>query len=100
MLPTLLFKRGELHTRPLVKSPTLSASILCVAADAKIGLHQSRDDITLQALRGKGVLMTSVGEIALEAGVFAYIPAHLPHMITATEDLALLLTISHPASEG
>jgi quercetin dioxygenase-like cupin family protein len=48
--------------------------------------------VTVTVIEGRGILTLDGREVALEPGVFVYMPAHTPHSLQALENLAFLHT--------
>ena len=69
-------------------------SLFCLAATTEISEHTSTRDATLQVIEGTGVLTLNDKNIALETGIFIFMPANAPHALKADSNLAFILTLS------
>ncbi|KAF3891253.1 cupin domain-containing protein [Tolypothrix bouteillei VB521301] len=80
-------------SKVLIKDKTCQYTLFCLAADTEISEHTSTRNATINVIQGKGFLTLSGEEIALEPGVFVFMPANAPHALKATDNLAFLLTL-------
>jgi quercetin dioxygenase-like cupin family protein len=78
--------------KPLVKDEQTSFSLLCLTAGTKISEHTVPRPVSVTVIEGRGVLTLGEREIALQPGVFVYMPAKTPHALQASENLAFLHT--------
>lgn len=80
-------------SKVLLKTNFCQYTLFCLAVRTEISEHTSTRNATVQVLAGRGVLTLSGKAIALEPGVFVFMPANAPHALQADEDLAFLLTL-------
>lgn len=71
-------------------------SLFCLAAGTEISEHTSARNATVQVLEGTGSLTLDGATIPLVPGTFVFMVANAPHAVTATENLAFLLSLSSP----
>ncbi|MDV2997037.1 MAG: hypothetical protein N4J56_006742 [Chroococcidiopsis sp. SAG 2025] len=76
----------------LVNSGSDRFSVVCLTARTALPEHTTRRNVSIIVLEGRGILTLEGREIALEPGVFVYLPANAPHALQATENLAFLHT--------
>lgn len=81
-------------SKVLLKLPTAQYTLFCLAAGTDIAEHTSTRNAVVQVLEGRGILTLEGQAIALEPGVFVFMPAHAPHALKADDNLAFLLTLS------
>lgn len=81
-------------SKALLKLPTCQYTLFCLAAGTDIAEHTSTRNAVVQVLEGHGILTLAGQEIALEPGVFVFMPANAPHALRADDNLAFLLTLS------
>jgi len=67
--------------KALAKDEQNSFSLLCLTAGTKIPEHTAPRNVSLTVIEGRGVLTLAGREIALQPGVFVYIPANAPHAL-------------------
>jgi quercetin dioxygenase-like cupin family protein len=82
----------------LVKDNFCQYTLFCLAATTEISEHTSARNATVHVIEGRGILTLSGQDIALEPGVFVFMPANAPHALKAEENLAFLLTLSEKPS--
>lgn len=82
----------------LLKDAYCQYTLFCLASGTEISEHTSTRNAAIQVLDGQGVLTLEGRNIALEPGVFVFMPANAPHALQATSHLAFLLTLSAPAA--
>ncbi|PMB51502.1 cupin [Fischerella thermalis CCMEE 5201] len=78
----------------LLQDNACQYTLFCLAANTEISEHTSTRNVTINVIAGQGLLTLSGEEIALEPGVFVFMPANAPHALKAQENLAFLLTLS------
>lgn len=76
----------------LVKHEQNNFSLVCLTAGTQIPEHTAARNVSVTVILGSGCLTLAGDEIALEPGVFVYMPANTPHALYATENLAFLHT--------
>lgn len=78
----------------LMKDKDCQYTLFCLAATTEISEHISTRNATINVIEGRGLLTLSGQVIALEPGIFVFMPANSPHALKAEENLAFLLTLS------
>ena len=78
----------------LLKDQACQYTLLCLAPNTEISEHKSTRNATVNVIEGRGLLTLSGQDIALETGVFVFIPANAPHSLRSEDKLAFLLTLS------
>jgi len=88
------YPQAGVLSKVLVKDSCCQYTLFCLAVGTEISEHTSTRNATINVLEGRGVLTLEGQDIALEAGVFVFMPANAPHALKAEENLAFLLTLS------
>ncbi|MBE7383345.1 MAG: cupin domain-containing protein [Leptolyngbya sp. SIO1E4] len=94
----LEYPQSGVLSQIIVKDETCQYSLFCLAADTEISEHTATRNATIHVIDGSGVLTLNGKKIALEPGVFIFMPAHAPHALETTSNLAFILTLSSPNS--
>lgn len=68
--------------------------LMSMAAGTDIAEHSTNRNATVNVIEGQGALTIEGKEIALESGVFAFIPANAHHAVKAMTNITFLLTLS------
>lgn len=89
------FPTDGVFSQVLLRSPHCTYTVLGVGQGNYISLHNSTGNIAIQVLQGSGVLDLVDKKIAMEEGLFLFIPAHISQGITAHENLSLLHCVVH-----
>jgi quercetin dioxygenase-like cupin family protein len=76
----------------LVKDEHTQFSLICLTAGTAMPKHTAARNISVTVIEGEGVLTLEEEEIALQPGVFIYLPANTPHALRALSNLAFLHT--------
>lgn len=88
------YRRSGRAGRTLAKSGRFRLVLTAMAAGAEIGTHQADSPMTLQVVRGALHFRTNGEEYALGEGQVLFFGPGEAHDIRATEESALLLTLS------
>lgn len=88
------YRRSGRAGRTLAKSGRLRVTLVAMAAGNLIGTHQADSPMTLQVLRGHILYRTNDKEQELRAGELLFFGPGDAHDIRATEESALLITLS------
>ncbi len=100
------YRRSGRAGRTLAKSGRFRLVLTAMASGNEIGTHQADSPMTLQVVRGALHFRASGEEYTLAAGQVLFFGPGEAHDIRATEDSALLLTLSaegddyRPGTEG
>jgi len=88
------FPREGVFSMVVVKTPTVNHTLMCLAKGTDISEHTSTREAAVTVLKGKGTFILAGKKIAMKPGVFIFIPKDAPHSLRASEDLAILLSLS------
>jgi quercetin dioxygenase-like cupin family protein len=86
------YTKSGVSRTSLVKDEQGQFSLVCLSAGTNIAEHTAPRNVTVTVIEGRGILTLDGSEVALEPGVFVYMPAHTPHALQALENLAFLHT--------
>ena len=86
------YQKPGVSRKALVKQGQDNFSLVCLTAGTQIPEHTAARNVSVTVISGSGRLTLAGDEIALEPGVFVYMPANTPHALYATENLAFLHT--------
>jgi quercetin dioxygenase-like cupin family protein len=81
-------------SKVLLKDRACQYTLFCLAANTEISEHTSTRNATVNVIEGRGLLTLSGQDIALEPGIFVFMPANAPHALKSEENLTFLLTLS------
>lgn len=88
------FPAAGVLSKVLLKDSHCQYTLFCLAAGTEISEHTSTRNATVNVLEGTGTLTLNGDPIALEPGIFVFMPANAPHALEANDNLAFLLTLS------
>ncbi|MBP7216947.1 MAG: cupin domain-containing protein [Candidatus Omnitrophica bacterium] len=88
------FPREGVFSKVLVKTDVSNHTLMCLAKGSDISEHTSTREAAVTVLKGKGTFVLHGKKIKMEPGVFIFMPANAPHSLSASEDLAILLSLS------
>lgn len=86
------YTKSGVSRTSLVKDEQGQFSLVCLSAGTHIAEHTAPRNVTVTVIEGRGILTLDGREVTLEPGVFVYMPAHTPHSLQASENLAFLHT--------
>lgn len=86
------YDRPGVSRTALIHDEHTRFALVCVSAGTEIPEHTAPRNVSVTVIEGLGLLTLNGQSIALEPGVFVYIPAHLPHALRAIQNLAFLHT--------
>lgn len=86
------YSKPGVQRKALVKNDQVHFSLVCLTAGTNIPEHTASRNVSVTVIEGSGTLTLAGQEIALQPGVFVYIPAKAPHALRALENLAFLHT--------
>ena len=78
-----------------VKDDHSQQNLFCLASGTVLEEHTSAKNATVMVLEGEGILTLNGEKIDLNQGVLVYMPAHAPHALEATTNLAFWLILSN-----
>ena len=88
------YRDAGTFNKVLLKDQACQYTLVSLAPNTEISEHKSTRNATVNVIEGRGVLTLSGQDIALETGVFVFIPANAPHSLRSEDKLAFLLTLS------
>lgn len=80
------------HRKALVQDEHTQFALICLSSGTQMPEHTTARNVSITVIEGRGILTLAGQEVALEPGVFVYMPANTPHALHATENLAFLHT--------
>jgi len=92
-------KLGAARTTTLVRTDRFEIIRLVVHKGREIPAHVAPGDLILQCLEGEVNLTALDKTTRLRGGELLYLPARVPHSLTARFESSLLVTIVHSKSE-
>lgn len=88
------FPKQGIFSRVLVKTDISNHTLMCLAKGSDISEHTSTREAAVTVLKGKGIFTLSGKKIKMKPGVFIFMPKNAPHSLRASENLAILLSLS------
>ena len=88
------FPTEGVFSKVLAKGEVSNHTLMCLAKGSDISEHTSTREAVVTVLKGKGTFVLNKEKIKMEPGVFIFMPANAPHSLSASEDLAFLLSLS------
>lgn len=90
----MAFPKEGVFSTVLAKSDISNHTLMCLTKGTDVSEHTSTRDASVTVLKGKGTFMLLGEKIALEPGVFIFMPRNTPHSLSASEDLAFLVSLA------
>lgn len=87
------FPREGVFSKVLVKTDISNHTLMCLAKGSDISEHTSTREAAVTVLKGKGTFVLNGKKIKMKPGVFIFMPKNAPHSLSASEDLAILLSL-------
>ncbi len=87
------FPRDGVFSKVLVKTDTSNYTLMCLAKGSDISEHTSTREAAVTVLKGKGTFVLKGKKIKMSPGVFIFMPKNAPHSLSASENLAILLSL-------
>ena len=87
------FPREGVFSKVLVKTDVSNHTLMCLARGSDISEHTSTREAAVTVLKGKGTFVLNGEKIKMKPGVFIFMPRNAPHSLSASEDLAILLSL-------
>ncbi len=91
------FPREGVFSKVLVKTDISNHTLMCLAKGSDISEHTSTREAAVTVLKGKGTFILNGRKIKMKPGVFIFMPKNAPHSLSASENLAILLSLSGKA---
>lgn len=90
----IAFSEGSITSRVLVEGKESETTLFCLAAGTSLSEHTSGREATIVVLKGNGIFNLAGKEVALQPGIFIFMPAGTKHSLRASENLSFLLILS------
>lgn len=74
-------------SKVLLKDQACQYTLFCLAANTAISEHTSPRNATVNVIEGRGLLTLLGQDIALEPGIFVFMPANARHALKSEENL-------------
>lgn len=94
------FPKEGIFSKVLIKGEYSNHTLMCLAKGTDISEHTSTREGAVTVLKGRGIFVLKGERIKMEPGVFVYMPKGAPHSLSATEDLAILLSLAGKEGRG
>lgn len=88
------FPKEGIFSTVLAKGEASNHTLMCLRKGADISEHTSTREGVVTVLKGKGTFVLRCESIKMKPGVFIFMPKGAPHSLKASEDLAILLSLS------
>lgn len=89
------YPENGILSKVFVKDDHSQQNLFCLASGTILEEHTSAKNATVMVLEGEGTLTLNGKKIDLDRGVLVYMPAHAPHALEATTNLAFWLILSN-----
>jgi nitric oxide dioxygenase len=87
------FPREGIFSKVLVKTEVSNYTLMCLAKGSDISEHTSTREAAVTVLKGEGIFVLNGKRIKMKPGVFIFMPKNAPHSLSASKDLAILLSL-------
>lgn len=94
------YPESGILSKVFVKDDHSQQNLFCLAAGTTLEEHTSPKNATVMVMEGEGTLTLNGEDIKLTQGVVVYMPAHAPHALEATTNLAFWLVLSTVETQG
>jgi len=88
------FPPKGVFSRVLAKGEVSNYTLMCLAKGSDISEHTSTREAAVTVLKGEGIFVLNGKKIKMRPGVFIFMPKNAPHSLKASENLAILLSLS------
>ncbi|MEW6171236.1 MAG: cupin domain-containing protein [Candidatus Omnitrophota bacterium] len=88
------FPKEGIFSKVLVKTDVSNHTLMCLSGGSDISEHTSTREAAVTVLKGKGIFVLNGKKIKMKPGVFIFMPKNAPHALSATQNLAILLSLS------
>lgn len=90
----MIFSEEGIFSKVIVKTDDSNHTLMCLAKGSDISEHTSTREASVTVLKGKGIFNLKGKKIEMKPGVFIFMPKNVAHSLSASEDLAILLSLS------
>lgn len=87
------FPKEGIFSKVLVKTEFSNYTLMCLAKGSDISEHTSTREAAVTVLKGKGIFVLNGKRIKMKPGVFIFMPKNAPHSLSASQNLAILLSL-------
>ncbi len=87
--------QDSIISRQVYRDERLNVTLFAFAAGQELTEHTAAFPAVLHFLEGEGKLILGDDTVELKPGLWVYMPAHLPHSLTARSRVIMLLTLLH-----
>lgn len=87
------FPKEGVFSKVLVKTGVSNYTLMCLAKGSDISEHTSTREAAVTVLKGKGTFVLNGKKIKMRPGVFIFMPQNAPHSLSASTNLAILLSL-------
>lgn len=94
------YPESGILSKIFVKDDHSQQNLFCLASGTVLEEHTSAKNATVMVLEGEGSLTLNGEKIDLTPGVLVYMPAHAPHALEASTNLAFWLILSNANQQG
>lgn len=88
------FPKEGVFSKVLVKTDISNHTLMCLAKGSDISEHTSTREAAVTVLKGEGIFILNGKKIKMKPGVFIFMPKNAPHSLSASKDLAIILSLS------
>ena len=88
------FPKEGIFSTVLAKGDISNHTLMCLAKGTDISEHTTTREAVVTVLKGKGTFILNGKNIKMKPGVFIFMPRNAPHSLSASENLAILLSLS------
>lgn len=88
------FPKQGIFSKVLVKTDISNHTLMCLAKGSDISEHTSTREAAVTVLKGRGTFILGGKKTKMKPGVFIFMPKNAPHSLSASENLAILLSLS------
>jgi len=90
----LTYPKSGVLKKVIWKNQACEFNLVCLAGTTEIPEHSSTSNVTVQIFEGTGTFTMNGESIELAPGVLIFVEANIPHSLSASTDLAFVLTKS------
>lgn len=87
------FPKEGVFSKVLIKTEVSNYTLMCLAKGSDISEHTSTREAAVTVLKGEGIFVLNGKRIKMKPGVFIFMPKNAPHSLSASKDLAILLSL-------
>lgn len=87
------FPKEGVFSKVLIKTEVSNYTLMCLAKGSDISAHTSTREAAVMVLKGEGIFVLNGKRIKMKPGVFIFMPKNAPHSLSASKDLAILLSL-------